>query len=116
MATSTNIWSATRPAGADLSAAQYLGVVLDTSGRAVVAGAGDKILGVLQNDPDAVGKAASVMVHGQSKVVSGAAVTAGVELEVDAAGKFITLATGVSVGFALETAAGANAIISAVLK
>lgn len=115
MANSTNIWTTTLPAAGDLSSSQYLGLVA-TGGEAAVAGAGDKIVGVLQNNPDAAGKAASVMVHGLTKAISGAAVTAGVEVEVDAAGKFITLSAGESVGFAKDAAAGADSIFSVILK
>jgi len=103
-------------ASADLSASQFLAVVPHTTaGQVALAGAGVKIAGVLQNDP-AAGEAAEVMVDGVTKGVSGAAISAGDEVEVDAAAKFITLSSGISVGFAIEAAAGADDILSVLLK
>ncbi|GAG22405.1 unnamed protein product [marine sediment metagenome] len=103
-------------ASADLSTSQFLGVVPHTTaGEVALAGAAAKIAGVLQNDP-IIGEAAEVMVDGVTKGVSGAAITTGDELEMDAAAKFITLASGVSVGFALEAASGADDILSVLLK
>jgi hypothetical protein len=67
--------------------------------------------GVLQNAP-ALGQAADVAIGGITKVVVGAAVTAGQELQSDTNGRAITFASGRKVGLALESAAGANAVIS----
>ena len=114
MASSTNIWTTSLDAGADLSSSQYLGIV-PTAGAAALAGAAVKILGVLQNEP-ASGQAASVMVVGRTKGISGAAIVAGVELEMNASAKFITLAAGESVGFATSAATGADEVIDLILK
>ena len=68
--------------------------------------------GVLQNAP-ALGQACDVAIAGITKVVVGAAVTAGQELMADTNGRAITqTSTNRKVGMALESAAGANAIIS----
>lgn len=68
--------------------------------------------GVLQNAPT-LGQAADVAISGITKVVVGAAVTAGQELMADTNGRAITqTSTNRKVGMALESAAGANAIIS----
>lgn len=115
MALETPIWNLSLEAGADLSSNQYYAIDLNSSGQAVLAGAGAKIVGVVQNAPVS-GEAATVMVLGRSKGIAGAAVTAGAELEIDASGRFITLSTGTSVGFALESATQAGDIISVVLK
>lgn len=68
--------------------------------------------GVLQNAPVA-GGAASVSIVGITKVVVGAAVTAGTELMVDTNGRAIPwVTTNRKIGMALESAAAANAMIS----
>lgn len=92
-------------ANADLSSNQFHAVVMNSSKKVAVAGAGVAILGVLQNKPAAANRAATVMVNGVSKGVAGAAIVAGVELEVNASGRFITLASGKAVGMALDAAA-----------
>jgi len=73
--------------------------------------AGALCYGVLQNAP-ALGQAADVAIGGITKVVVGAAVTAGQELQSDTNGRAITFSSGRKVGLALESAAGANAMIS----
>ena len=93
------------PSNADLSAKQYFAVVL-TSGKTALAGAGALIVGILQNKPDAADKSASVAVKGISKAVAGAAITAGVGVTPDAAGKLVTTgATDSRSGIALTAAA-----------
>ena len=72
--------------------------------------AGGICYGVLQNAP-AAGQAAAVAIGGITKVVVGAAVTAGQELQSDTNGRAITFSSGRKVGMALESAAGANAMI-----
>lgn len=83
----------TLPAAADLSALRYTGVVIDAAGRAAAPAAGGAIDGILQNKPSAVDRGATVMINGLSKAVAGAAVAAGADLAVTAAGKFITAVT-----------------------
>lgn len=69
MAYERPLLSITLPAGADLSAAQFKFVKLNSSGQAVVCAAVTDIpVGVLQNKPDTTGKAAEVMVAGITKV------------------------------------------------
>jgi|SRR5215472_5979844 len=68
--------------------------------------------GVLQNSP-AQGQAADVAIGGITKVVVGAAVTAGAELMADTNGRAITqTSTNRKVGMALESATAANQLIS----
>ena len=65
-------------AGADLSAAQYMFVKLNADNQVILCAAATDIpIGVLQNKPDASGKAAEVCVMGITKVSSDAALTAG---------------------------------------
>jgi hypothetical protein len=94
----------TVPAGADLSAAQWKFVKLNSSGQAVVCdGVGDQPLGVLCNKPDEAGKAAEVQIGGVAKVQLGGTVTAGDKIMVNASALAVTQ-TGVNnvAGYALE--------------
>ena len=64
----------TLEANADLSSKQYYFVELDADGKVGACNAAtDRPIGVLQNAPDASGKAATVLVVGVSKIVSDAA-------------------------------------------
>lgn len=106
----------TREAAADLSASQHLFVAINSSSQAAVAGAGVAVDGVLQNNPDAQGKAASIMRDGISKVRAGAAVAAGALVASNASGQAVTAATGnVVAGKALSAAGAANEVISVLL-
>ena len=70
----------TLEAGADLSSLQYNLVKLDANGRAVVCdadSAGQVPIGVLQNKPDASGKAATILVVGVTKIEAGVAFNEG---------------------------------------
>lgn len=84
-------------ADADLSAAQFHAVVADvTDNDVILAGAGVRALGILQNTP-ALGEEASVMMLGVSKVVVGAAtggLTAGDKWTPDASGEAVVAGTG----------------------
>jgi hypothetical protein len=74
----TSILSTTFKAGADLSSDQFKFVKLNANRQVILcAAATDVPIGVLQNKPDASGKAAEVMMTGISKVNSDAALTAG---------------------------------------
>mgnify|MGYP000208368908 CR=1 FL=1 len=66
-------------ANADLSSKQYYFVELDADGKVGSCNASTDIpIGVLQNAPDASGKAATVLVMGVSKVNADAAINEGV--------------------------------------
>jgi hypothetical protein len=68
----------TLEAAEDLSAKQYYFMKLDSNGRATTCtGATDVPVGVLQNKPNALGKAAEILVYGMTKVSSDAALTIG---------------------------------------
>lgn len=103
------------PASGDLSALQFHAMTVNASGQAAQTGAAARNTGFLQNKPDAAGKAASVQLDGRSKAVAGAAVTAGAFLEVNASGRVVTLAAGVAVGQALESASADGDLISIVI-
>ena len=95
----------THVAGEDLSAAQFKFVTLEADGQIDLAdSAGERALGVLLNKPTA-GAAATVAMSGKVMVEAGASVTAGDQLQTDAAGDAITAAAGdVVMGYALEDA------------
>jgi poly-gamma-glutamate capsule biosynthesis protein CapA/YwtB (metallophosphatase superfamily) len=117
MATEIDLFSLSMEASADLSAAQFLCIGQAADAQAEVAGAGEKIIGVLQNKPAAEGRAATVRVHGTTKVVVGATLAIDDILMVDAAGKVIPATAGnFGVGIALETGANADEIITMLLK
>ncbi len=98
-------------AGADLSTKQFYLIKLDPAGRAVLAGAAERAIGVLQNNPLA-GETAQVRVLGVSKVVSGNSFGVGTVLASDAAGKAVTSASAKPIGISLEAATGADQIVS----
>lgn len=94
---------------------QFLGVNITASRTvSVQTTVGGQIYGVLQNTPN-ISQAADVGIAGISKMVSGASITAGAELMVDASGRFITWVAGsgyFKVGQALETTSAANNVFS----
>lgn len=104
------------PASADLSASQFCFVAMSATGIAV-AGAGDYALGVLQDKPDALGRAGAVMVNGVSKVRIGSAVAVNDIVASDAAGKAVpgTTTADEGMGIALEAATNADEIIAVLI-
>lgn len=82
-----------RPANTDLSASDYCGVDINSTGKVILAtGAGATIVGVLQNANDctAAGKTASVKVKGVTKMKLGGTVAIGDKVRVDASGRAVT--------------------------
>ncbi len=117
MANEETLRSISREASADLSAKQYHFMTINASGLLAAAGAGVSIDGILQDKPDAANRAGQLGVRGRSKIVVGAAVTAGDDLTPDAAGKAVTAATGdVIAGTALEDGAASGNIVSILLN
>lgn len=94
MATEEILRNHSFPAGADLSAAQFLFVKLNSSGQIILAGAGEDAIGILQDKPAAAGRAGAVGVRGRSKVVFGGTVAIGAYVTSDAAGKAVTAGSG----------------------
>lgn len=116
MAYESNLENRTYEAGGDISASQYRFVKAGATAGQVVAcdTAGERTIGVLQNDPDAADKAATVGVGGISKVEAGAAVAADASVSVDAQGRAVTSVTAghVIVGYARTAAAAAGELIA----
>lgn len=106
-------------ASADLSASQYEAVDFNSDGQIAVVGTkGAKSVGVLQDKPSAAGRVGVVAIGGVCKVAAGAAITAGVELIVDATGRAVTKdgAEQFVMGTALADASAAGEIIPVKLK
>jgi hypothetical protein len=80
-------------ASADLSASQYAVVKMTTTGLAV-AGEGDRPCGVLQDKPDALGRAGRYGYAGVTKVLVGGTVTKGTQVTVVAGGKVAAVGSG----------------------
>ena len=113
---------ATFVAGADLSAAQYKFVKLNSSGQVILAAAATDVpIGVLQNNP-ASGAEASVTIVGGTKIVASAAATLGTALNfgTSSTGKAATLAvtdtTKYVLGVYLEAPAADGVIVAAVIN
>lgn len=85
-------------------------VVINGSGKGVQAGAGVAVVGASMNDP----KSGEVLEIADGIVIveAGAAVAAGAEVESDADGKAITLATGKKAGFAMTGAGAAGELMA----
>lgn len=98
------------PANTDLSTKRYFFVKVANSsgsGRVAVAGAGERVLGVLNNAPNAAGLAAAVAAKRGSivKVYAGGSITAGNEVTPDSAGEAVVAGTGdVVAGIAINSA------------
>lgn len=109
----------TLPANADLSASQYCAVDVNSSGNAVVAGAGGGIVGVLQNNPAAAGRASEIQMGGVTPMKMGGTVAKGDYVKADASGRAVTasgadIAAGTVIGRCI-VAGGTNEIGSVML-
>ena len=102
-----------REAGADLSSSQFF-AVKKTSAGIVLAGAGEKVAGILQNDPVS-GDPANVRFIGGSKAVIGAAVVNGAFLASNANGKLVTATSNDNVCAQALEAGGADGEVINVL-
>lgn len=96
MSAMEQVQSITLEAGADLSAGQFRFVLVAADGQVdLVSAAGGDSDGVLLNDPDAAGKAATVAYAGRVKVVIGVGgLVAGNKVQSDASGEAILAASG----------------------
>lgn len=117
MATEQKLQTVTLEAGDDLSAIQYYFVSIAADGQVDATGDGLEADGVLQNDPAAAGRAASVGISGITKVVVGGAVTRGGNVASDSSGRAVNPSSGdYLMGVALATATTAGEIVSMLLK
>lgn len=104
-------------AGADLSTKQYLFHNMASDGQIDPVGTeGIDAMGVLQNDPDAAGKAATLAVAGVTKVVAAGAIDPGGKVMSDNTGKAVAASTTkIVLGRYLGTVAAASGDIIPVL-
>ena len=109
------------PAAADLTSGgtvnpQFYFVTTNASGQINFTGAGAVADGVVQDKPNAQGVEGEVAILGITKLVTGAAVTAGDPLMANASGQATTATAGNFVrARALASSAGASVIIPALL-
>ncbi len=97
-----NARSITRLAGFDASAAKYKFVKINASGLAVLAGSGERAIGVA-NGNGVENHALPIDISGRVLVELGASVAAGAVVQSDASGLCITQAsTGIVMGTAFE--------------
>lgn len=117
MATQEQTKCVTKKAAGDLSTKQYLFMKVSAAQTVdTCAAITDKSLGVLQDKPTAAGKDASVAVDGTTKVIAGAAITAGAYVAPMASGKAQTaVSTQYPRGQALDTAVNDGDIIEILL-
>lgn len=117
MANEEGLRSISREASADLSAKQFHFISIDASGQMAATGDGAATDGILQDDPSAAGRIGALGVRGVSKLVVGAAVTAGDDIASNAAGRGVTATTGdVIAGTALEDAGADGDMISLLIN
>jgi hypothetical protein len=94
MATENALQSRSYPAGSDLSASQYCFVKITAGALAVAdAGSGDAV-GILQDKPNAVGRAGAFAYGGTSKVLAGGTFSAGDRLTCDSSGRAVSVQSG----------------------
>ncbi len=100
-------------AGVDFSQAQHRFIDIDAAGKAVLAGAGGRVVAALENNP-ALDVPASLMTSGSvAKVQASAAVALGADVASDADGKAITAVSGdFVVGTCVEAAGAPNELCS----
>jgi hypothetical protein len=105
-------------AAADLSTHQYKFVKVTAAEQVNIATVlGEAVLGVLQNKPDAAGRAAEVAISGSvTKVLSNAAIAAGARVTAAANAKATTaLSTHNAAGIALNASSAGDQLISVLL-
>lgn len=115
--TSVDVLTITYMAAGDLSTKRYHGGRISAEMTVAAAGAAaNDVIGVIQDAPDAAGKACAVRILGTSEVMAGAAFAAGALLITNAAGRWITATTGQPYAAIASHAATADGdIVEAVL-
>jgi len=129
MSQAAGVLDLTFKAGVDLTGLKYHFVKLDANGNVVACGANEVPTGILQNEPDTIGRAARVRMLGTSKLVMSGACIEGAILASAATGLglaatiaasiqtsgatagVVTIYTKYAGAIALEEAAGVDEII-----
>jgi hypothetical protein len=118
MAYETPILDVSLPASTDLSASQFCAVVANSSKQAALpSGATVPIMGVLQNKPNAAGKAAEIRVYGITKLVTNSTgvTNPGDRVGVDSAGNCQTDTTSGHYVIGIALASGSSGVVVPVL-
>lgn len=104
-------------AAADLTGQQHHFMQIDLTGTVdIAAGQGQVCDGVLQNEPDAAGQSATIMVNGVSKIVAGEAIGDGVLITTGADGRAEVAAMGdIVLGKTLQVAGADGEVIACLL-
>ena len=90
--------------------------IVGHQGRAVLAGAGARADGILQDKPENQGDACLVATTGRSKVKAGGSFSINAVLTPDASGKLVEAGTGdIPIGTATEASTGDGQIVSALI-
>lgn len=89
------VWDRSFKAGADLTGKQFFIVKADTAADkgAVLAGATDRAMGVLQTS-EVSGRQVAVRLLGETEVIAGADITRGAPVRADANGRAVTAGSG----------------------
>lgn len=92
MSTTQAVTTITVPANADLSTKQFYAGQINGAGLVVLAGAGARVDGLIQNKPSAQGQPTELATAGLSKGIAGGAINPGAEVASDANGKIVAAA------------------------
>lgn len=104
-------------AAADLSTKQYYAMYISAANTVNTAGANAKVIGVLQNKPDAANETALVRVLGTTKVVAGEAIDRGKYVTATSAGlaEVADAASEHVFGYTLEASTASGDVIEILL-
>ena len=122
MAYEKALFDHTFQAAGDLSTKQFYAMKLDSAGKVTTCtGTTDKVIGILQNKPDADGKEAVIRMAGISKVNSDAALAIADAIGTSADGQLATYAQGTdttkyNVGVVLVASAAAGGLAVAAIN
>lgn len=106
MAVERTLFEISNDAGSDLSSKQYYLVKRSGGNLALCDTAGERPLGILQDDPDASGRSGLVAVGGLSKVILGGTVAQDDLLTTDANGKAVAVSDDGGFAFGVANRAG----------
>lgn len=109
----------TKAAGTELPSVRGRAVKFDGTGKVVLAAAGEPAIGVgilVNSEPIAANDDVFVQVSAIGLVTAGAAIQAGDRLAPDANGALIPATSGATVALALQSAATAGELISAIIE
>lgn len=117
MANELRVWDiGVLKAAADLSTKQHLFMKLSAAMTVNVCGAGEAMVGVLQNKPAAAGRACEIRRLGLTKIILGGTVAANAKVKSDANGKAVTATAGSLYGGVILEGGDANDIVTMIME